>query len=165
MPDDRTIVIERFRDELGDWRVCILSPIGARVLTPWALAIEARLQERLGPGAQVLWSDDGIVIRLPEAVDSIPLDDLVFTPEEIEEAVVATLPGTALFASIFREASARALLLPRRMPGQRTALWQQRQRSADLFERGRATIRSSRCCWRPRANVSGTTSTCPRCRS
>ncbi len=133
VPDDHTIVVERFRDELGDWRVCVLSPIGARVLTPWALAIEARLQERLGPGAQVLWSDDGIVIRLPEAVDSIPLDDLVFTPEEIEEAVVATLPGTALFASIFREASARALLLPRRMPGQRTALWQQRQRSADLL--------------------------------
>ena len=133
VPDDRTIVVERFRDELGDWRVCILSPIGARVLTPWALAIEARLQERLGPGAQVLWSDDGIVIRLPEAVDSIPLDDLLFTPEEIEEAVVATLPGTALFASIFREASARALLLPRRMPGRRTALWQQRQRSADLL--------------------------------
>ncbi len=133
VPDDRTIVIERFRDELGDWRVCILSPLGARVLTPWALAIEARLQERLGPGAQVLWSDDGIVIRLPEAVDTIPVDDLVFTPEEIEEAVVATLPGTALFASIFREASARALLLPRRMPGRRTALWQQRQRSADLL--------------------------------
>ena len=133
VPDDRTIVVERFRDELGDWRVCILSPIGARVLTPWALAIETRLQERLGPGAQVLWSDDGIVIRLPEAVDTIPVDDLVFTPEEIEEAVVATLPGTALFASIFREASARALLLPRRMPGRRTALWQQRQRSADLL--------------------------------
>ena len=133
VPDDRTIVVERFRDELGDWRVCILSPLGARVLTPWALAIEARLQERLGPGAQVLWSDDGIVLRLPEAVETIPLEDLVFTPEEIEESVVATLPGTALFASIFREASARALLLPRRMPGQRTALWQQRQRSADLL--------------------------------
>ncbi|MEP6758623.1 MAG: DEAD/DEAH box helicase [Actinomycetota bacterium] len=133
VPDDRTIVVERFRDELGDWRVCILSPLGARVLTPWALAIEARLHERLGPGAQVLWSDDGIVLRLPEAVTAIPLEDLLFTPGEIEEVVVATLPGTALFASIFREASARALLLPRRMPGRRTALWQQRQRSADLL--------------------------------
>ena len=133
VPDDRTIVVERFRDELGDWRVCILSPLGARVLTPWALAIEARLQDRLGPGTQVLWSDDGIVLRLPEAVDTIPIEDLVFTPQEIEEAVVAALPSTALFASIFREASARALLLPRRMPGQRTALWQQRQRSADLL--------------------------------
>ena len=91
------------------------------------------LQERLGPGAQVLWSDDGIVIRLPEAVDRIPVEDLVFEPEDIEEAVVATLPGTALFASVFREAAARALLLPRRRPGQRTPLWQQRQRSADLL--------------------------------
>ncbi len=133
VPDDRTVVVERFRDELGDWRVCILSPLGSRVLAPWALAIEARLQERLGPGAQVLWSDDGIVIRLPEAVDRIPVEDLVFEPEEIEEAVVATLPGTALFASVFREAAARALLLPRRRPGQRTPLWQQRQRSADLL--------------------------------
>jgi ATP-dependent Lhr-like helicase len=133
VPDDRTIVVERFRDEVGDWRMCILSPLGARVLTPWALAIQARLQERLGPGAQVLWSDDGIVVRLPESVDTIPIDDLVFTPDEIEDAVVSTLPGTALFASIFREASARALLLPRRRPGSRTPMWQQRQRSADLL--------------------------------
>jgi ATP-dependent Lhr-like helicase len=133
VPDDRTIVIERFRDEVGDWRMCILSPLGARVLTPWALAIEARLQERLGPGAQVLWTDDGIMVRLPEAVESVPIDDLLFAPDEIEDAVVATLPGTALFASIFREASARALLLPRRRPGSRTPMWQQRQRSADLL--------------------------------
>ena len=133
IPDDRTIVVERFRDELGDWRVCILSPFGQRVHAPWGLAIEARLAERVGPGAQVLWSDDGIVIRLPEAEDRIPLDDLLFDPDEIEEEVVRVLPGTALFASAFREASARALLLPRRRPGQRTALWQQRQRSADLL--------------------------------
>jgi ATP-dependent Lhr-like helicase len=133
VPDDRTLVIERFRDELGDWRVCILSPLGSRVLAPWALAIEVRLQERLGPGAQVLWSDDGIVIRLPEAVDRIPVEDLLFAPDEISEAVTDTLPGTALFATVFREAAARALLLPRRRPGQRTPLWQQRQRSADLL--------------------------------
>ena len=133
VPDDRTIVVERFRDEVGDWRVCILSPLGARVHTPWALAIEQRVQERFGPGAQVLWSDDGIVIRLPEAIERIPLEDLLFDPDAIEEAVIATLPGTALFASIFREASARALLLPRRRPGQRTPMWQQRQRSADLL--------------------------------
>ncbi len=133
VPDDRTIVVERFRDELGDWRVCILSPFGQRVHAPWGLAIEARLAERVGPGAQVLWSDDGIVIRLPEAEDRIPLDDLLFDPDEIEQEVVRVLPGTALFASAFREASARALLLPRRRPGQRTALWQQRQRSADLL--------------------------------
>ncbi len=133
VPDDRTIVVERFRDELGDWRLCILSPFGQRVHAPWGLAIEARLAERVGAGAQVLWSDDGIVIRLPEAEDRIPLDDLLFDPDEIEEEVVRVLPGTALFASAFREASARALLLPRRRPGQRTALWQQRQRSADLL--------------------------------
>ena len=133
VPDDTTIVVERFRDELGDWRLCILSPFGQRVHAPWGLAIEARLTERVGPGAQVLWSDDGIVIRLPEAEDRIPLDDLLFDPDEVEEEVVRVLPGTALFASAFREASARALLLPRRRPGQRTALWQQRQRSADLL--------------------------------
>ncbi len=133
LPDDRTIVVERFRDELGDWRICILSPFGQRVHAPWGLAIEARLAERVGPGAQVLWSDDGIVIRLPEAEDRIPLDDLLFDPDEIEDDVVRVLPSTAMFASVFREASARALLLPRRRPGQRTALWQQRQRSADLL--------------------------------
>jgi ATP-dependent Lhr-like helicase len=133
VPDDRTIVVERFRDEVGDWRVCLLSPFGSRVHAPWALAIEARLAERVGPGAQVLWSDDGIVIRLPEAEDRIPVEDLLFDPDDVEDAVVAALPGTALFASAFREAAARALLLPRRRPGQRTPLWQQRQRSADLL--------------------------------
>ncbi|HEV8565322.1 MAG TPA: DEAD/DEAH box helicase [Actinomycetota bacterium] len=133
VPDDRTIVVERFRDEVGDWRVCVLSPFGSRVHAPWALAIEARLADRLGTGAQVLWSDDGIVIRLPEAEERIPIEDLVFEPEEIEEEVVKILPGTAMFASAFREASARALLLPRRRPGERTPLWQQRQRSADLL--------------------------------
>ena len=133
VPDDRTIVVERFRDEIGDWRVCVLSPFGNRVHAPWGLAIEARLEQRFGPGAQVLWGDDGIVIRLPEAVDRIPVDDLLFEPEQIEQAVVEALPGTAMFASVFREASARALLLPRQRPGKRTPLWQQRQRSADLL--------------------------------
>ncbi|MEA2522270.1 MAG: ATP-dependent helicase Lhr and Lhr-like helicase, partial [Actinomycetota bacterium] len=133
IPDDRTVVVERFRDELGDWRVCVLSPFGARVHAPWGLAIEARLAERMEPGGQVLWSDDGIVIRLPEAETTLPLEDLIFEPDEIEASVVAALPQTALFASVFREAAARALLLPRRRPGQRTPLWQQRQRSADLL--------------------------------
>jgi ATP-dependent Lhr-like helicase len=133
VPDDRTIVVERFRDEIGDWRVCVLSPFGDRVHAPWGLAIEARLEERFGPGAQVLWGDDGIVIRLPEAVDRIPVEDLLFEPEAVEAAVVEALPGTAMFASVFREASARALLLPRQRPGRRTPLWQQRQRSADLL--------------------------------
>ena len=133
VPDDRTVVVERFRDEIGDWRMCILSPFGQRVHAPWGLAIEARLLDRFGPGAQVLWSDDGIVVRLPEAVDRIPVEDLLFDPEDIEAEVVKALPGTALFASVFREASARALLLPRQHPGKRTPLWMQRQRSADLL--------------------------------
>ncbi len=133
VPDDRTIVVERFRDELGDWRVCVLSPFGARVHAPWAMAIESRLADRLGAEVQVLWSDDGIVIRLPESEETIPVEDLVADPDEIEEVVLRRLPSTALFASHFREAAARALLLPGRGPGRRTALWQQRQRSADLL--------------------------------
>jgi ATP-dependent Lhr-like helicase len=133
VPDDRTIVVERFPDSIGDWRVCVLSPFGARVHAPWAMAVEARLAERMGTDVQVLWSDDGIVIRLPESEDRIPVEDLVFDPEEIEELVMRQLPATALFASVFRESAARALLLPRRRPGQRTPLWQQRQRSADLL--------------------------------
>ncbi len=134
IPDDRTIVVERFRDELGDWRVCLLSPFGAKVHAPWAMAVEARLSERMGADAQVLWSDDGIVIRLPEAEERVPLEDLALDPDEIESLVLRQLPATALFASVFRESAARALLLPRRRPGRRTALWQQRQRSADLLQ-------------------------------
>jgi ATP-dependent Lhr-like helicase len=133
VPDDRTIVVERFRDELGDWRVCVLTPFGSRVHAPWGLAIEARLVERFGNGAQVLWTDDGIVLRLPEAVESLPDETFFFQPDEIADAVVEVLPSTPLFASVFREAAARALLLPRRRPGMRTPLWQQRQRSADLL--------------------------------
>jgi ATP-dependent Lhr-like helicase len=134
IPDDRTVVVERFRDELGDWRVCILSPFGAKVHAPWAMAVEARLAERLGMDVQVLWSDDGIVLRLPEAEERIPLEDLAFDPDEIEDLVVRQLPATALFSSVFRESAARALLLPRRGPTKRTPLWQQRQRSADLLQ-------------------------------
>lgn len=134
IPDDRTVVVERFRDELGDWRVCLLSPFGAKVHAPWAMAIEARLAERMGADVQVLWSDDGIVLRLPESEERIPLEDLRFEPDEIEDLVVRQLPATALFASVFRESAARALLLPRRRPGLRMPLWQQRQRSADLLQ-------------------------------
>ncbi len=130
VPDDRTIVVERFRDEIGDWRVCIHSPYGARVHAPWATILRSRLDEHQ---AEVLWSDDGIVVRLPEAVEELPLELLVPDPDEVEAEVVAALPGSATFAARFREASARALLLPRRRPGQRTPLWQQRQRAADLL--------------------------------
>lgn len=134
VPDDRTIVVERFADEIGDWRICILSPFGSRVHGPWALALEARLANRLELDVQVLWSDDGIVVRLPDAVESIPVEDLLIDPAEVEDLVVSRLPATALFAARFREAAARALLLPRRRPGGRSALWQQRQRAADLLE-------------------------------
>jgi ATP-dependent Lhr-like helicase len=134
VPDDRTIVVERFPDEVGDWRVCVLSPFGARVHAPWAIGIEGRLAERYDLDVQVLWSDDGIAIRLPESEERIPVEDLLFDPEEVEERIVARLPATALFTSVFREAAARALLLPRRTPGRRTPLWQQRQRGAELLQ-------------------------------
>ncbi|HJS26466.1 MAG TPA: DEAD/DEAH box helicase, partial [Actinomycetota bacterium] len=134
VPDDRTIVVERFPDELGDWRVCVLSPFGARVHAPWAMAIEARLSEHSGLDVQVLWSDDGIAIRLPESEERIPVEDLLFDPEDVERLVVERLPATAMFTTAFREAAARALLLPRRTPGRRTPLWQQRRRGADLLE-------------------------------
>ncbi len=133
VPDDRTIVVERFRDEIGDWRVCVLSPFGARVHAPWAIAVRARLDERLGVPVEVMWADDGIVLRLPEAVEHIPIDELMIPPEEIDDLVVSTLPTSSLFASRFRECAARSLLLPRRRPGERTPLWQQRQRAADLL--------------------------------
>jgi ATP-dependent Lhr-like helicase len=133
VPDDRTIVIERFADEIGDWRVCVLTPFGARVHAPWALAIEEKLA-RLDLPVQVLWSDDGIICRLPESLDEIPLDVLLVDPEELDDLVVTRVPATSLFASRFRENAARALLLPRRRPGERTPLWQQRQRAAGLLE-------------------------------
>ncbi|MEP6658649.1 MAG: DEAD/DEAH box helicase [Acidimicrobiales bacterium] len=133
VPDDRTIVVERFRDEIGDWRVCVLTPFGTPVHAPWAMAIEARLMERHGVPVETMWSDDGIVIRLPEALDELPATDIAIDPDDIEELVMSTLPSTSLFAARFRECAARALLLPRRRPDKRTPLWQQRQRAADLL--------------------------------
>ncbi|HKK52900.1 MAG TPA: DEAD/DEAH box helicase, partial [Myxococcota bacterium] len=131
-PTDRRITIERFRDELGDWRVCLLSPFGARVHAPWALAIEARLAERSLPGAQILWTDDGIMLRFADA-DRLPPSELfVLDPDEIEELVVTQLESSALYATEFRENAARALLLPRRRPGARTPLWTQRLRAQTL---------------------------------
>jgi len=134
VPDDRTVVVERFPDEIGDWRVCVLSPFGARVHAPWAMCVEHTLSERLGAPVQALWSDDGIVVRLPEAVESVPTEALLVDPDDAQRIVAEHLPATALFASRFREAAGRSLLLPRRAPGRRTPLWQQRQRSADLLE-------------------------------
>jgi ATP-dependent helicase Lhr and Lhr-like helicase len=134
LPDDRTLVMERFRDELGDWRLILHSPYGAQLHAPWALAIAARLRERYGGmDVQALHTDDGIVIRVPDADDPPPAGIAVLDPDEVEQLVTAELGASALFASRFRECAARALLLPRRQPGRRTPLWQQRQRSAQLL--------------------------------
>ncbi len=138
VPTDTTIVVERFRDELGDWRVIVHSPFGARVHAPWALALGARIRESVGLDAHVMHSDDGIVLRLPDTEDEAAAQsvaDLIrIEPEEIEALVTAHVGGSALFAARFRECAARALLLPRRRPGQRSPLWQQRQRSSHLLE-------------------------------
>ncbi|MFB7281219.1 DEAD/DEAH box helicase [Streptomyces hydrogenans] len=164
VPDDRTILVERFRDELGDWRVVVHSPFGAQVHAPWALALGARLAERYGMDAQVMHADDGIVLRLPDAdlmgldmgldlLDHEPVDpgrhqdtvydadqapvgaaDTVFDRGEVAQIVTDQVGGSALFASRFRECAARALLLPKRNPGKRTPLWQQRQRAAQLLQ-------------------------------
>ncbi len=133
LPTDRRVVVERFRDELGDWRLVILSPFGGRVHAPWAMAVEARLRERLGAEVASIWSDDGIAIRLPDGDLEGVEDDLFPDADGVEDLVVAAVGGTALFAARFRENAARALLLPRRRPGTRTPLWQQRQRAADLL--------------------------------
>ena len=134
LPTDRRVVIERFRDELGDWRICMLTPFGGRVHAPWAMAIEARLRDRLGLQAQTISSDDGIAIRLGDG-DLDGVEALLFpSADEIEDLVVAEVGGSALFASRFRENAGRALLLPRRRAGTRTPLWQQRQRAADLLQ-------------------------------
>ncbi|MBM4599991.1 ATP-dependent helicase [Rhodococcus hoagii] len=135
VPTDRTLVVERFRDELGDWRLVLHSPYGLRVHAPWALAIGARLRERFGVDAAPTASDDGIIVRLPDTDDTPPGAELfAFERDEIEDIVTDEVGGSALFASRFRECAARALLLPRRTPGKRAPLWQQRQRSAQLLD-------------------------------
>ncbi len=135
LPSDRTLLVERFRDELGDWRLVVHSPFGTPVHAPLALAINARLRERYGVDGQAIASDDGIVIRIPETDAEAPTGELiVFEPDEIDDLVTSEVGGSALFASRFRECAARALLLPRRDPGRRSPLWQQRQRSAQLLE-------------------------------
>ncbi|WP_194834213.1 ATP-dependent helicase [Nocardia sp. XZ_19_369] len=135
LPTDKTLVVERFRDELGDWRLVLHSPYGLPVHAPWALAIGARLRERFGVDAAPNASDDGIVVRLPDTTDDPPGAELfVFEPDEIDDIVTEQVGGSSLFASRFRECAARALLLPRRDPGKRAPLWQQRQRSAQLLD-------------------------------
>ncbi|MEM1023273.1 MAG: DEAD/DEAH box helicase [Myxococcota bacterium] len=134
LPSDRTLVIERFTDEIGDWRVCLLTPFGARVHAPWATAVTRRLRGESGDvEVDVIWSDDGIVFRLPEA-DEPPEPGLFLPePEDVEADIVKELGGTSLFAARFRENAGRALLLPKRQPGRRSPLWAQRRKSATLL--------------------------------
>ena len=133
VPSDRAITIERFRDELGDVRVCILSPFGSRIHAPWAMVLASRLEADLGYPVHPLWTDDGIALRFADA-DALPHDDqLVPDPDEVERLLVDELARSSVFASHFRENAARALLLPRRRPGQRTPLWAQRLRAQQLM--------------------------------
>ncbi|WP_194409479.1 DEAD/DEAH box helicase [Microbacterium cremeum] len=135
LPTDRQLTVERGRDEVGDWRVILHSPYGMQVHAPWALAVNARIRERLGVDGSAVASDDGIIARIPDAAAEPPGADLfVFDPDELDQLVTEEVGGSALFASRFRECAARALLMPRRNPGKRTPLWQQRQRSAQLLE-------------------------------
>ncbi|NNM44428.1 ATP-dependent helicase [Knoellia koreensis] len=141
VPDDRTIVVERFRDEIGDWRVALHSPFGGQVHAPWALAVSARMRERFGVDVQAMHGDDGIVFRLPDlefeegrGVGAELLELVTLDPDDVHDLVTAEIGGSALFAARFRECASRALLLPRRRPDRRQPLWQQRQRAAQLLE-------------------------------
>ncbi|MGB4778945.1 DEAD/DEAH box helicase, partial [Microbacterium sp.] len=135
IPSDRTLTVERSRDEVGDWRVILHSPYGMHVHAPWALAVNARIRERLGVEGPAVASDDGIIARVPDADTEPPGAELfVFEPDELEQLVTDEVGGSALFASRFRECAARALLLPRLNPNKRSPLWQQRQKSAQLLE-------------------------------
>ncbi len=132
LPTDRSIVVQQFRDEIGDWRVAVLTPFGSRVHAPWALAARRRYREAHGNEVDVIWADDGIMFRFPD-VDSPPSSEtLLIDPDELEELVLEEVGDSALFSARFREAAARSLLLPRRRPGSRTPLWLQRRRAADL---------------------------------
>ena len=134
IPSDRTVVCERFRDEIGDWRLCLLSPHGGRVHAAWGLALAARLRSQLGLNVDPIWSDDGIVLHLPDADQPPSAELLLIEPDEVEELVIAELSSSALFGARFRENAARALLIPRAYPGRRTPLWQQRLKAQALLQ-------------------------------
>ncbi len=134
VPSDETVVVERFRDEIGDWRLCVLSPWGGRVHAAWALALSARIRDEHELEADAIWSDDGIVIHLPDADEAPPSDLVLLEADEVEDLVVRELGGSALFGARFRENAARALLIPRAYPGKRTPLWQQRLKAQSLLE-------------------------------
>ncbi|MFA6957032.1 MAG: DEAD/DEAH box helicase [Thermoanaerobaculia bacterium] len=133
IPDDRTVVVERVRDELGDWLVCVLSPLGGRVIAPWAMAAIAKVRRERGLDVDAMWGDDGFVIRFPDTDSPPAVESLIPGAEEVEELLVGQLAGTSLFAARFRESAARALLLPRRAGRERTPLWRQRKRASDLL--------------------------------
>lgn len=133
IPSDEDILIETCHDELGDRRVCVLTPFGSRVHVPWCMAATAKIRGERGIDVEAMWSDDGFVIRLPDSDEPIPMEALLPAPDEFKDLVLRELGSTALFAARFREAAARALLLPKRRPGMRTPLWQQRKRSTDLL--------------------------------
>ncbi len=134
VPSDETIVVERFRDEIGDWRLCILSPYGGRVHAAWGLALAAKIRSERDLEADAIWSDDGIVIHLPDADEPPPADLVLIEPDELEDLIVGELSGSALFGAHFRENAARSLLIPRAYPGKRTPLWQQRLKAQSLLE-------------------------------
>ncbi len=134
VPSDETIVVERFRDEIGDWRLCILSPYGGRVHAAWGLALAAKLRDERDLEADAIWSDDGIVIHLPDADEAPSAEMVLIEPDEIEDLIVGELSGSALFGARFRENASRSLLIPRAYPGKRTPLWQQRLKSQSLLE-------------------------------
>ncbi len=137
LPTHRSVVVEKYRDEVGDWRLVLLSPFGARVHAPWALAASRRLRERHGIHVDAVWSDDGFILRFPDADEAPGPAELAFEPDEAERLVVEEAGNSALFGAAFREAAARALLLPRRRPGQRTPLWMQRRRAWGLLQAAR----------------------------
>jgi ATP-dependent helicase Lhr and Lhr-like helicase len=134
VPSDETIVVERFRDEIGDWRLCILSPFGGRVHAAWGLALAAKVRAEHELEVDAIWSDDGIVIHLPDADQPPPADIVLIEPDEVEDLIVGELSGSALFGARFRENASRSLLIPRAYPGKRTPLWQQRLKSQSLLE-------------------------------
>jgi ATP-dependent Lhr-like helicase len=134
LPSDQTVVVERFRDEIGDWRLCILSPHGGRVHAAWGLALAARIRSELGLEADAIWSDDGIAIHLPDADEPPSAELIMIEPDELEDLIVGELDSSALYGGRFREAAARALLIPRAYPGKRTPLWQQRLKAQTLLE-------------------------------
>jgi ATP-dependent helicase Lhr and Lhr-like helicase len=161
LPSDRTIVVERFRDEIGDWRLCVLSPFGRRVHAAWALALSARIRERHGIESDAIASDDGIILHLPDTDDAPGSDLILLEPGEVEELVVGELDASALFGARFRENAARALLIPRAYPGHRTPLWQQRLKAQSLLEVARrypdfpVILETYRECLRDVLDVSG----------